>query len=402
MAKYVSKVTLAEEFKERLAKGVRYTPNSLETVSLKEPLISGSRKNTDSFINVINTAKNVVKPMRFSVENPDSDVYNIPFKKGGKSVREMVEADVFNSANNNLPEAWESLWNAMVMDITIRNQMNPTIRQEIYSMISMPDATPTMRLSETFPYAFKFDENNGAGQAVTQGQVRYGQNDYINFHLYATGFSYTLLSSLFNKMLDFTKMTEGVSKAYNCKCDDLAISPILNHVYTNTAKTAADATAGANGQLKTYKTIAKAVDDLAKREDPTTGKNVSMMDVVLLCNPLDAPHILAVMKGLPTVENEVHSAITAINKVIGYDGDFIEFEDHTDTYEGVTKGTCYLIAKNRFMRIIQKRGLTLEVDSQPDVKTLTREERAWYFCEGIYSEGISSFVQEVKLPAWEY
>jgi hypothetical protein len=52
------------------------------------------------------------------------------------------------------------------------------------------------------------------------------------------------------------------------------------------------------------------------------------------------------------------------------------------------------------MNIGIKRGLTLEVDSMPDVKTLAREQRSWYFVEGQQTTGIANFIQEVTLPTW--
>ena len=43
----------------------------------------------------------------------------------------------------------------------------------------------------------------------------------------------------------------------------------------------------------------------------------------------------------------------------------------------------------------------MEIDKTPDVRTLAREQRAWYFVEAIYnSVGIDSFVQKITLPTW--
>jgi hypothetical protein len=52
------------------------------------------------------------------------------------------------------------------------------------------------------------------------------------------------------------------------------------------------------------------------------------------------------------------------------------------------------------MEIAVKRDLVMEMDQTPDVKTLAREERAWWFAEGVWYEGIQYFVQEITLPAW--
>jgi hypothetical protein len=37
------------------------------------------------------------------------------------------------------------------------------------------------------------------------------------------------------------------------------------------------------------------------------------------------------------------------------------------------------------------------------VKTLAREEKAWWFCEGMmYAEGLNYFIQKITLPSWSY
>jgi len=53
------------------------------------------------------------------------------------------------------------------------------------------------------------------------------------------------------------------------------------------------------------------------------------------------------------------------------------------------------------MKIAMKRELTMEVDEQPDVKTLTQSQKAWYYAESIYNAiGIANFIQEITLPDW--
>ena len=52
------------------------------------------------------------------------------------------------------------------------------------------------------------------------------------------------------------------------------------------------------------------------------------------------------------------------------------------------------------MDIIVKQGLTAEVDMTPDVKTLAREEHAYYFAEGVFADGVDYAIQKVTIPAW--
>jgi hypothetical protein len=130
------------------------------------------------------------------------------------------------------------------------------------------------------------------------------------------------------------------------------------------------------------------------------------MDVVVLAHPFDARHIARVARGLPSTNQRVYSAISEINMVIAYDDEIIRQRTKTTTYTGVTQGTAYMIipasalAAGGYMEIAVKRDLVIEIDTQPDVKTLTREQRAYWFAEGIWHHGIQYFIQELTLPTW--
>ena len=58
------------------------------------------------------------------------------------------------------------------------------------------------------------------------------------------------------------------------------------------------------------------------------------------------------------------------------------------------------LPKGGYMEIAVKRDLVVEVDTQPDVTTLTREQRAYWFAEAVWTEGIQYFIQEITLPTW--
>ena len=102
----------------------------------------------------------------------------------------------------------------------------------------------------------------------------------------------------------------------------------------------------------------------------------------------------------------VLGGFSQISRVIAFDDEIIKQRAKTTTYSGVTKGTAYMIIpasslpSNGYMEIAVKRDLVVEVDSQPDVKTLSREERAYWFAEAIWTEGKQYFIQEITLPTW--
>ena len=327
--------------------------------------------------------------------------FDVP-QAGKGSVRELVTAGKF--VGNSLNENWQQFVDALRIDLTIRKVVNQTVRQNIYKVVSLPNADRIITLQEMFPYAFEFLENNGEGQSVPIGETMAGQKDYTTFFIKATGFVYTLLASLFDRTLDFTKVTDGVADAYALQRDEDAIKPILDYSYGNagtTKHTAADAT-GANPQEKLYITMMKAIRDLGLRPDPLYADLKIVPDgLVLLCSSQDAYNIQSVIAGLPSgVASRVYRALSQITKIVTYDSSYTLFSNRTKTYTGVTAGTAYLIKPNRYMMIGVKRDLTMEMDAQPNVLTLAQTEKAWYYSETIYNAGISSFIQKITLPAW--
>ncbi len=327
--------------------------------------------------------------------------FDVPFGDKG-SVRDMVLAGKFVS--NTIQENWQQFVDAMRLDLTIKKATHQTLRENIYTMRSMPNADRVITLQEMFPYAFEFLENNGEGQAVPLGETMLGQKDYVEFYIKATGFVYTLLASLFDKTLDFTKVTDGVADAYALQRDDDALSPIMAYDYGSagtTKHTAADTT-GANPQEKLYLTMLKAAVGLGKRPDPLyPDVRIIPNGLVLLCSSHDAPNIERVMAGLPNgSQSLVYRALNNVDKIVAYDTSYTMFANRTKTYTGVPEGTAYLIKPNRYMMIATKRELSMEVDAKPNVLTLAQEEKSWYYSEAIYNEGIGSFIQKITLPAW--
>ncbi len=331
------------------------------------------------------------------------------------SVREMVHAGVYDekkikASSNTVLTDWETLWDAMRIDLTIKKIVHSTIRENIYNIISNPDADRTIKTQEMFPYSIIFKEYNGNGEAVNQGETRGGQADTLEHIIYAAGFSVDLIAKLYDRALDFDKVNEAVIDGYNSLRDDLAMSPILSAIYA-AGKTTSAYIGDGTKEEKLYYTLDNAVDAFAKKIDPVTKQKIGANNLVLLCSEYDAMHVGKVINGnvkKSSVNTDAgFNSISQIKKVIGYDGNTIQGRMDSTTYSGVTEGEGYLImpatgaTKNRYMNISEKRTLQMEVDMQPDVKTLTQEERAYYFAEGImFADGIEYFIQKVLFPTW--
>lgn len=320
------------------------------------------------------------------------------------SVREMIKKDVFMSSNSLIPD-WQSLWDALRIDISIRKAAMSTVRESFYNIIDMPNSDKVFKSIEFFPYGVVFEENNGEGQAVPQGETMAGQYETIEHFIYAAGFTWTLLAELFDKSIDPTKISDAVMLGYNAKRDDLSLSAIIDYSYSGDQQTPADTVATERQELL-YNTLENAIDKFGQRTDPVTGRKIDATDLAVLASPLDARHIARVAQGFTGPakggQNEPKnlSAISEITSVVAYDGESIPLRAKTITYSGVTDGTFYLVKKNRYMNVGIKRNLQLEVDQRPDVDTFAREKRSWYFVEGQQTTGIASFVQEVTAPTW--
>lgn len=307
------------------------------------------------------------------------------------------------TGNTLLPD-WAQLWDAMRMDLTVRKNAIPTVRQLFYKMISAPDASRTNKISEMYPYGIEFKKHNGSGQPVNQGDKGEFGAGTFDIDIYAAGFTWDLLAKLFDKSLDMTMLNDAVAVGYNAIVDDTAMSPILADVYSTagTAKhTAAATVSGGGRQELLYATIENALDGLGARIDPVTKKKIDPSGSILLCSSGVARHLARTIGGLPSANQKYLPAISEIASVVAYDGDVLTMRDKTVTYAGVGDTYAYLVKPNRYMNIFTKQGLTAEIDMNPDVKTLAQEERAWYFAEGIYNaEGIANFVQKITLPTW--
>jgi hypothetical protein len=407
MGKLISREGLIREFEEKMLAGIKVRVKN--PVQLVKPAfgsaipISGSIL-TDADLAKLNSLQDLTKTRHITLSGKIDTGLDFIFGKNGcrGSINDRIRKGIFSGSANTLNDNWEDLFDAIRLDLTIKKEARPTIRQFIYQELQMPNATKDVRPTELFPYGVVFEEHNGEGKAIRQGANLGGQYDTIPMKIYAAGFTWTLLAALFDRTYDLSRLSDGVALGYSAKKDDLALAPIIAGTYTGVKATAASSL-GTLRQEHTYNTIMDAVDDLANRTDPVTDRKITAEGLVLLCSTLDARHINHIIGGLgnSTPEKYSYGPLTSITAVLGYDGEVIDMPNDTTTYSGVTSGTCFLIKPNRYFKIPIKRNLVAELDKVPDVSTLAREKRAWYFSEAMYNAiGISSFVQKITLPTW--
>jgi hypothetical protein len=387
----------------------------IELVDFRTPVLSGkiNRMSQEEMFKAINgSADHVGNIMSMNYSGKygtpyEGSGFNVPMKWGdGKTMtaREKINSGAFMSGNT-LPVDWDNLWDAFRMDISVRKAAMPTIREFFYDVTTNPAFTRTMNPTEIDPFGIVFEENNGHGQAISQGETLGGGYDSITQMIYAAGFTWDLMAALFDRTITPERIMDAVMVGYNAKLDDIAMSPIINFSYSGVQQTGPNTTSGVGRQELLYLTLEDTLDDLGDREHPVTGRKISVTDVVVLASPYDARHIARVARGLQNTNEEKYPGLTEIRNVVEYDGEDIVLRDRTVSYSGVTSGTAYMAvpagrSNNEYMKIARKADLTVEIDQRPDVKTLSQEERAYWFCEAIYYKGIQYFVQEITLPSW--
>lgn len=410
----VSRKILAEKAKMKIAEG---KGGVLQMADFSKPALSGkfSKMSQEDRFKVIDKMTDVSMigsnfRTTLQVSGKYGSGFDIPVKwsdESTMSAREKIATGAFSASmsSNTLPVDWQNLWDAMRIETTVRKAALPTIREFIYNITTDPNFTRDINPTEINAFGVVFEENDGHGEAVPQGETRGGGYDTFKILIRAAGFTWDLMASLFDRTITPERVMDAVMVGYNAIRDDIAISPILDFSYSGVQQTPAATLSGANRQELLYLTLEDAVDDLADRENPATDRDLNVSSVVVLAHPFDARHISRVANGLPSTNERVYSGISEITNVIAYDSEVIRLRDRTVTYTGVTKGKAYMIipasaVEQGYMEIAIKRDLVVEIDEMPDVKTLTQEQRAYWFAEGIWYEGIQYFIQEITLPAW--
>lgn len=409
----ISRKSLQKEAENRIAKGEM---KALQMADFSKPVLSGKYANMnqeqrfsaiDKQLDVSMIGSNFRNTLMVSGKYGSGFDIPVEWSDGLKmSTREKISTGAFSAkmSSNTLPVDWQNLWDAMRIDVTVRKAALPTIREFIYNVTTDPNFSRVIKPTELNSFGIVFEENNGHGQAVPQGETRGGAYDTFEILIQAAGFTWDLMASLFDRTITPERVMDAVMIGYNALRDDLAIAPILAFTYAGVQQTAASAIGSLRQELL-YNTLVDAIDDLGDRNNPATDRNLDVSNVVILAHPFDARHIAQVANGLPSTNERIYSSLSEITNIISYDDEVIRLRDRTVTYSGVTKGTCYMIIpassiESGYMEIAVKRDLVVEVDEMPDVKTLTQEQRAYWFAEGIWYEGIQYFIQEITLPAW--
>ena len=142
------------------------------------------------------------------------------------------------------------------MDITVRKNANPTVRQFLYNIYNRP--TPTAQQADrNVPYGIASDEYNEPATLYDRA-TRAKAHRNFDVKIYAAGFTGPSPSS--TSLL--TSMLADGAAGYNAKLDDLAIKPILDHNYGSADAKHTKAATTNNADVRNFCTIRRnAIDD---------------------------------------------------------------------------------------------------------------------------------------------
>ena len=408
----ISRKSLQAENRDKIMSG---KSGAVKLVDFSRPLLSGRLRDMsqdDKFEMISRMTAGDMLPSTmtpaFSYSGKYGGGFYVPMKwsdGSSEGVYDRIVSGKFQMSANTLPVDWANLWDAIRIDVSVRKAAIGTIRQFIYNITTNPNFTRTIKPTEITPVGIIFEENNGHGQAIPQGETTGGGYESITILIYAAGFTFDLIADLFDLTITPERIADAVMVGEDALKDDIAISPILDFSYAGVQQTAASAIGSLRQELL-YNTLVDGLDDLGNRNHPVTDRKLNTSQVIVLAAPFDAPHVVQVAGGLPSTNQISYPSLNQISQVISFDDEIIRQRAKIVTYSGVTAGTVYMIIPASalpaagYMEIAVKRDLVVEVDNSPDVKTLTREERAYWFAEAIWTEGIQYFIQELTLPTW--
>ena len=408
----ISRKSLQAENRDKIMSG---KSGAVKLVDFSRPLLSGRLRDMsqdDKFEMISRMTAGDMLPSTmtpaFSYSGKYGGGFYVPMKwsdGSSEGVYDRIVSGKFQMSANTLPVDWANLWDAIRIDVSVRKAAIGTIRQFIYNITTNPNFTRTIKPTEITPVGIIFEENNGHGQAIPQGETTGGGYESITILIYAAGFTFDLIADLFDLTITPERIADAVMVGEDALKDDIAISPILDFSYAGVQQTAASAIGSLRQELL-YNTLVDGLDDLGNRNHPVTDRKLNTSQVIVLAAPFDAPHVVQVAGGLPSTNQISYPSLNQISQVISVDDEIIRQRAKIVTYSGVTAGTVYMIIPASalpaagYMEIAVKRDLVVEVDNSPDVKTLTREERAYWFAEAIWTEGIQYFIQELTLPTW--
>lgn len=335
------------------------------------------------------------------------EVDSLPFKVTSKKwknsegqfnlYREMRAArdTIQNSALAPSATALAAYYAMLFIDVQRQADELADYSGSIFNVLSRPDAQEVTYLRDLIPYTGKEKVITGAGDTVPLLEENQAQTASITLQFKAFGRKDSIRNLVFNPFDQVQRVTEAAAKINVDSRNNDVIGPIVAATYGALHAQAADATSGATFDVLMYNTLRKGLKTLSKLKHPLTGQTLSTLGafsnrVKILCHPGDAWAIQRIASGQLAQAGGILQVASALPfaEIIPYGGgimDGLTWGKETLSLPGVTQGTCYMFLPNDLGGfVLDKITQTMEMGSG-SVLELSKEERAWYRVNGLYS-----------------
>ncbi len=304
-----------------------------------------------------------------------------------KSLDELKAATM--QANAPTAAVLEEFFGKFYIEVQRQAMEAPDLTSMIAAEQTNFDFPEIVDLRSLLPFRGQMLQVSGGNDPVPLIEQATGDLIPVTMKAWAIGWKDTLWNMLFNKFFTMAKVVDAAVAAYTDNRNKLTVGVIVGATYVASQSQAADTTANATLDEKTYKTFQAAIKKIWNLKDPQTGRKIGKRALTVLCNSSDSWQIERVLRG--QLENNGGGArgnIVAalpVGTIIEYDqgiNDGFTVGKTALSFPGVTAGVCYLFVPGIAI-VANKRPLTME-SGVGSALQLSTEERAWYHVQGEY------------------
>lgn len=282
--------------------------------------------------------------------------------------------------------------NRQKFEVDAGRDMEPELWKVLYDVMEDSSLPKSFQVSRIGPGQALF------GVVPEGGEVHWITIDNTNFtvtlqHI-ALGLKYSKDLVVFNDMWNVPMVERQIGIAYNAYRNNLFLAPFIQYAYTSNNQTVASA----QGTTLNEKRLNTLADAVSHAMDDTT--NPRRGPFALLCSTRDTLIWQQILNPVAQYGINLNSPVAdKISTIIGYNGWTGKRGLLTETYPGVTSGTCYLIDlgyKTRNMRAFIKQDFQRTV-GEGDVSRFILEELVYDAYLAGYTD-VAASTEQIVLP----
>lgn len=267
----------------------------------------------------------------------------------------------------------------------------PLLYQPLYERLNGPFPGGAVQIGGDvlFDANVIFQQKFEAGEIVFGTLSRAGVPTFVPISTYAAGFEWTEDMMEYDRTYEIGMNARAFGRAYNYLLNHNHLSPIIAFTYAGGNTTAADATASEGITAHTLRTFQAAYRKgaLAVPQRVPSWILANEADRFQIEDSLLTPVIDAAGNPLRRVP---------VEGIIYYNGATVTNGVVSQTYPGVTAGTCYFISPRARLRELVHHDLRVDV-GPADISRLVEGQQVARARRGLYLD-IANSVEKVTLP----